>query len=139
MKHADALIRICDRDKAEPGSPPTAFETCQPHRLETILDDGKREWAMADSSCKAAAGLTTTPAAVFNTWEYSRLTRGDFNGAGRLFVNAPTCAPRLSTARNTPVRVRDVQRKYELPVIRMTLTGHARPYHMPVLTAQAQG
>lgn len=141
VNYADALIRIGDWDKAEAELdriPPT-FETYRRYRLEAMVADGNGEWAKADSFYETAAGLTTKPAGVFNNWGYSKLTRGDFKGAERLFVNALTYDPGLFTAKNNLVLARGAQRKYELPVVRMTQTERAQLYHTLALTAIKQG
>ncbi|MBL3568120.1 hypothetical protein BV509_14020 [Rhodovulum sulfidophilum] len=141
VNYADALIRVGDWGKAEAELdriPPT-FETYQRYRLEAMVADSNREWAKADSFYETAAGLTTKPAGVYNNWGYSKLTRGDYRGAERLFVDALTYDPKLFTAKNNLVLARGAQRKYDLPVIEMTQTERAQLYHTLALTAIKQG
>ena len=85
---ADALIRANEWDKAEAELnpiPPT-HETFERYRLEAMVADSKKNWQKADSFYEIAAGLTTTPAGVLNNWGYSKLTRGDYAGAEKLFI-----------------------------------------------------
>ena len=85
-----------------------------------MVADANEEWARADSFYETALGLTTTPAGVLNNWGYSKLTRGDYGGAERLFTDALRHDPDLFTAKNNLVLARGAQRQYDLPVIQMT-------------------
>ncbi|MGC9419406.1 MAG: tetratricopeptide repeat protein [Rhodovulum sp.] len=139
--YADALIRIGEWDKAETvldAIPPT-YETYRRYRLEAMVADANKEWKKADSFYETAAGLTTKPSGVFNNWGYSKLTRGDYKGAERLFTEAITYDPGLFTAKNNLVLARGAQRNYDLPVIQMTPTERAQLYHTLALTAIKQG
>ncbi len=51
-----------------------------------MVADSKKNWKKADSFYEIAAGLTTKPAGVLNNWGFSKLTRGDYAGAEKLFV-----------------------------------------------------
>ena len=87
---ADAQIRIGDWAAAEKtldAIPPT-HETYKRYRLEAMVADSREEWKKADSFYETAAGLTTQPASVMNNWGYSKLTRGDYKAAERLFAEA---------------------------------------------------
>ena len=87
---ADALIRTSDWTKAKAtldAIPPT-HETFKRYRLEAMVADANKEWTNADSFYQTAVGLTTRPAGVMNNWGYSKLTRGDFAEAERLFGEA---------------------------------------------------
>jgi hypothetical protein len=46
-------------------------------------------------------GLTTTAGGVLNNWGYSKLTRGDYTGAERLFIDALRHEPRTSSPPRT--------------------------------------
>ncbi len=118
--------------------PPT-HETFQRYRLEAMVADSNRDWKKADSFYEIAAGLTTRPGGVYNNWGFSKLTRGDFAGAERLFVDALKFEPGMFTAKNNLVLARGAQRRYDLPVVQMTQTERAQLLHTMALTAIKQG
>ena len=84
-------------------------------------------------------GLTTRPAGVLNNWGYSKLTRGEFKDAERLFGDAIRQDTNLFTAKNTLVLATAAQRKYDLPVISMTQVERAKLIHTSALSAIKQG
>ena len=84
-------------------------------------------------------GLTTRPAGVLNNWGYSKLTRGDFGEAERLFSEAIRQDNTLFTAKNNMVLARGAQRNYTLPVIPMVQTERAQLLHTLALSAIKQG
>lgn len=138
---ADALIRAGDWARAETvlnGIPPT-HETFARYRLEAMVADSKEQWKRADSFYEIAAGLTTTPAAVLNNWGYSKLTRGDYADAERLFAEAIRQDPALFTAKNNLVMARAAQRDYTLPVMEMDQTERAQLLHTMALSAIKRG
>jgi Tfp pilus assembly protein PilF len=138
---ADALIRSnqWDAAKAELNQIPPTHETFDRYRLEAMVADADKNWGKADSFYETAAGLTTTPAAVLNNWGFSKLTRGDNAGAEKLFNEALTYDPSLFTAKNNLVIARAKQRKYDLPVVRMTQTERAELLYSMGLAAIKQG
>ncbi len=138
---ADALIRANDWARAEAvlNSIPPTHETYQRYRLEAMVADSRQNWAKADSFYEIAAGLTARPAGVLNNWGYSKLTRGAHAEAERLFAEALAHDPALFTAKNNLVLARAAQRKYDLPVIRMTQTERAQLLHTAALAAIKQG
>ncbi len=138
---ADALIRNNDWERAETvldAIPPT-HETYKRYRLEAMVADSNEEWERADSFYEIAAGLTTKPAGVFNNWGFSKLTRGDFAGAERLFGDAIRNDPQLFTAKNNLVLARGAQRNYDLPVVPMNQVERAQLLHTLALSAIKQG
>jgi Tfp pilus assembly protein PilF len=138
---ADAYIRTNEWDKAEAtlsAIPPT-HETFDRYRLEAMVADSKQNWAKADSFYEIAAGLTTTPAGVLNNWGYSKLSRQDYAGAEKLFVQALTYDPGLFTAKNNLVLARSAQNKYDLPVVQMTQTERAELLYTTALAAIKKG
>jgi Flp pilus assembly protein TadD len=138
---ADALIRAneWDRAKAELNKVPPTHETFQRYRLEAMVADSGKQWKKADSFYETAAGLTTKPAGVLNNWGFSKLSRNDFVGAEKLFLEAITYDPNLFTTKNNLVLARGAQRKYELPVIKMTQEERAQLLYTLALTAVKQG
>jgi Flp pilus assembly protein TadD len=138
---ADALIRNGDWAEAKQvldGIPPT-HESFDRYRLEAMIADSQKDWVRADSFYEIAKGLTTKPSGVLNNWGYSKLTRGDFAEAERLFGEAIRNDPSLFTAKNNLVLARGAQRKYTLPVIPMEQTERAQLLHTLALSAIKQG
>jgi len=138
---ADALIRTNEWNQARKtlDTVPPTHETYKRYRLEAMIADSEENWKAADSFYETAIGLTTTPAGVFNNWGYSKLTRGDFTGAERLFGEALRQDPNLFTAKNNLVLARGAQRNYSLPVISMTQVERAQLLHTMALSAVKQG
>lgn len=138
---ADAQIRNGDWKDAEKSldSVPPTYETFKRYRLEAMVSDANKEWTKSDSFYETAVGLTTKPAGVMNNWGYSKLTRGDYSGAERLFGQAIRQDPSLFTAKNNLVLARGAQRNYSLPVIPMDQTERAELLHTMALTAIKQG
>lgn len=139
--YADALIRANDWSQAEAQLnliPPT-HETYERYRLEAMVADSKKQWKKADSFYEIAAGLTTKPASVLNNWGFSKLTRGEYAGAEKLFLEALTHDPTMFTAKNNLVLARGAQRKYDLPVVEMTQKERAELLYTLGLAAVKQG
>ena len=138
---ADALIRSNEwpRAEAELNKIPPTHETYERYRLEAMVADSKKNWKKADSFYEIAAGLTTKPAGVLNNWGFSKLTRGDSQGAEKLFVEAITYDNTMFTAKNNLVLARAAQRKYELPVVPMNQTERAELLYTMGLGAVKQG
>jgi Tfp pilus assembly protein PilF len=138
---ADALIRSNQwpEAKAELNQIPPTHESFDRYRLEAMVADSDKNWKKADSFYEIAAGLTTTPSGVLNNWGFSKLTRGDAPGAEKMFIEALTYDPSLFTAKNNLVIARAAQRKYDLPVVRMTQTERAELLYSMALAAIKQG
>ncbi|SHH85715.1 tetratricopeptide repeat protein [Marivita hallyeonensis] len=138
---ADALIRNNEWERAETvldAIPPT-HETYKRYRLEAMIADSNKEWDKADSFYETAVGLTTTPASVLNNWGFSKLTRGDYQGAERLFSQAIQNDQALFTAKNNLVLARGAQGNYVLPVVPMTQVERAELLHSMGLAAVKRG
>ncbi|KEJ88247.1 tetratricopeptide repeat protein [Sulfitobacter donghicola] len=138
---ADAMIRSgnwAGAEKTLTAIPPT-HETFKRYRLEAIVADSKQQWKKADSFYEIAVGLTTKPAPVLNNWGYSKLTRGAYKDAERLFNSAVTQDGTLFTAKNNLVLARGAQRNYNLPVVPMDQTERAQLLHTMALSAIKQG
>jgi len=138
---ADAYIRIGQWDNAEAtldAIPPT-HETFKRYRLEAMVADSNQEWSNADSFYETAVGLTSKPASILNNWGYSKLTRGDFGDAEKLFSDAIRRDQTLFTAKNNLVLARGAQRKYDLPVVPMSQVERAQLLHTLGLSAIKQG
>lgn len=138
---ADALIRQNEWDKAaaELNRIPPTHETFERYRLEAMIADSRKDWKKADSFYEIAAGMTTKPASVYNNWGFSKLSRQDFAGAEKLFVQAITFDSGLFTAKNNLVMARGAQRKYDLPVVPMSQMEKAELLYTLALTAIKKG
>lgn len=141
VDYADALIRSDQWEKADTvlDSVPPTFETYKRYRLEAMVADSNKEWKKSDSFYETAVGLTTKPSGVMNNWGYSKLTRGDFSEAEKLFAQAIQQDPSLFTAKNNLILARGAQRHYSLPVIPMTQTERAQLLYTLGLSAVKQG
>lgn len=138
---ADALIRNSEWERADEvldAIPPT-FETFKRYRLEAMIADSNKEWKKADSFYETAIGMTTRPASVMNNWGYSKLTRGDYGAAERLFTDAIRQDEKLFTAKNNLILARGAQKKYSLPVIPISQTERAQLLYTLGLSAIKQG
>lgn len=138
---ADALIRNNNWERAEQvldGIPPT-HESFQRYRLEAMIADSHQEWQKADSFYEVASGLTTKPASVLNNWGYSKLSRGDYADAEKLFADAIRQDPKLFTAKNNLVLSRGAQGNYALPVMQMTQVERAELLQTLGLAAVKRG
>lgn len=141
VDYADALIRNNEWDRADAvldAIPPT-FETFKRYRLEAMIADSNQEWEKADSFYETAVGLTTRPASVMNNWGYSKLTRGEFAAAERLFNDAIRQDNSLFTAKNNLILARGAQKKYALPVIPTSQAERAQLLYTLALSAIKQG
>jgi Flp pilus assembly protein TadD len=138
---ADALIRANDWTRAEAtlNTIPPTHETFERYRLEAMVADANKKWDKADSFYETAVGLTTTPSTTLNNWGYSKLTRGDYAGAEKLFAQALTYDESLFTAKNNLVLARAAQRKYEIPIVSMTQIERAQLIYTAALSAIKQG
>jgi Flp pilus assembly protein TadD len=137
---AGAYIRTnqWDQARATLAAIPPTHETFDRYRYEAMAADAAEDWPRADSFYEIAVGLTTTPAGVLNNWGFSKLTRGDYAGAERLFMDALRHDPDLFTAKNNLVMARGAQRNYDLPVVPMTQAERARLLHTLALAAIKQ-
>lgn len=137
---ADAYIRANEWDDAAAtlNTIPPTYETFKRYRLEAMVADSRQQWDKADSFYEIAVGLTTRPASVYNNWGYSKLTRGDYDGAERLFIDALRFNDDMFTAKNNLVLARGAQREYALPVVRMTQIERAQLLHTMALAAIKQ-
>lgn len=138
---ADAQIRTGDWDGAKKSLdqiPPT-FETFKRYRLEAMVADSNKQWDRADSFYETAVGLTTKPSTTLNNWGFSKLTRGEYKKAEKLFAEAITYDKSLFTAKNNMALARSAQRNYQLPVVPMSQVEKAQLLHTMALSAIKQG
>jgi len=141
VNYSDALIRTDQWENAAEildNVPPT-YETYKRYRLEAMIADTEQDWEKADSFYQTAVGLTTRPASVMNNWGYSKLSRGNYDDAERLFIDAIEHDRGLFTAKNNLVLARGAQQNYTLPVIPMDQIERAQLLHTLALSALKQG
>lgn len=138
---ADALIRNNEWDRAETvlNAVPPTYETFKRYRLEAMVADSNKDWKKADSFYETAVGLTTRPANVMNNWGYSKLSRGDYADAERLFSDAIRQDTSLFTAKNNLILARGAQGNYALPVMSTSQTERAQLLYTLGLSAIKQG
>lgn len=122
VEYADALVRSGNWSQAKTvlDSVPPTYETFKRYRLEAVVANSKQDWKRADHFYETAVGLTTRPGGVMNNWGYSKLTRGEYAEAERLFNEAIQQDKSLFTAKNNLVLARAAQGNYSLPVVPMT-------------------
>ncbi|MGY3437713.1 MULTISPECIES: tetratricopeptide repeat protein [unclassified Marinovum] len=138
---ADAHIRNDQWKEAETvlDSVPPTHETFKRYRLEAMIADSNKEWKKADSFYEVAIGLTTTPSGVMNNWGYSKLSRGDYAGAEKMFTQAIRQDSDLFTAKNNLVLARGAQGNYTLPVVPMSQQERAELLYTLGLSAVKRG
>ena len=138
---AEARIRTNDWKgaEAELNKVPPTVETYQRYRLEAMIADSQKKWKKADSFYEIAAGLTTQPSNVMNNWGYSKMARGDYKAAEKLFIEAITYDRKLFTAKNNLVLARAAQKNYALPVIPMSEEEKVQLMYTSGLSAVKQG
>lgn len=138
---ADSQIRsgLWEQAAATLNQIPPTVETYQRYRLEAMVADSQKNWKRADSFYEIAIGLTTTPGSVLNNWGFSKLSRGDFKGAERLFVDALKYDDTKFITKNNLVLARAAQRKYAMPVMNMTQIERAQLLYTAGLSAVKQG
>ena len=141
VDYADAMIRAGDWAGAEKmlDTVRPTYETHKRYRLEAMIADSNKEWKRADTFYETAVDLTTTPSGTLNNWGYSKLTRGDFAGAEKLFSEALTYDPTLFTAKNNLTLARGAQGVYQLPIVEMSQTERAKLLHTLALSAIKRG
>lgn len=127
-----------DQARATLDAVPPTHETFDRYRYEAMVADAREDWSRADSYYETAVGLTTTPAGVLNNWGFSKLTRGDYQAAERLFTDALRHEPNMFTAKNNLIMARGAQRNYDLPVIPMSQQERAQLLYTLALTAIKQ-
>ncbi|WP_170471977.1 tetratricopeptide repeat protein [Ruegeria profundi] len=141
VEYADALVRNGDWNTAHTvlNSVPPTHESFKRYRLEAVVADSRKEWKRADHFYETAVGLTTRPGGVMNNWGYSKLTRGQYAEAERLFTEAVRQDKSLFTAKNNLVLARSAQGNYSLPVVPMTQVERARLLNTMAISAVKQG
>ncbi|MEJ8563077.1 hypothetical protein QTO30_18910 [Yoonia sp. GPGPB17] len=137
---ADAFVRANQWDDAAAtlNTVPPTYETFKRYRLEAMVADSRQQWEKADSFYETAVGLTTRPATVYNNWGFSKLTRGEYGEAERLFTDALRFNSNMFTAKNNLVLARGAQRNYTIPVVPMTQVERAQLMHTMALAAIKQ-
>jgi Flp pilus assembly protein TadD len=122
LNYADALVRngAWDEAKVQLDAIPPTVESFDRYFLEALVADHNKEWEKADNFYDIARGLTTRPAQVLNNWGISKLDRGEYTAAAKLFKQAIISDSKMFTAKNNLAITRGRQGIYQLPVIPMT-------------------
>lgn len=107
--------------------------------LRALLADHRQSWAEADAAYEQARAVSPQPGAVLNNWGVSKMARGDFPAAERLFEQALTYDPALFSAKNNLALSYGLQRRYQLPVLTLTGEEKATLYHNLAVIALRQG
>ena len=141
VDYADSLVHSGDwkAAKAALDQIPPTYETFKRYRLEALVADASKDWKRADQFYETAIGLTTRPAGVMNNWGYSKLTRGQYSEAERLFTEAIRQDSSLFTAKNNLVLARSAQGNYSMPVIPMSQTERAELLNTMGISAVKRG
>ena len=121
LNYADALVRngAWEEARAQLNAIPPTIETFDRYFLEALVADHYKEWEKADNFYDIARGLTTRPAQVLNNWGISKLDRGKYKEAEKLFKQAIAADSTMFTAKNNLVITLGKQGVYRLPVIPM--------------------
>ena len=122
LNYADALVRngAWEEARVQLNAIPPTVESFDRYFLEALVSDHNKEWEKADNFYDIARGLTTRPAQVLNNWGISKLERGEYSDAERLFKQAISSDSKMFTAKNNLVITLGKQGIYRLPVIPMT-------------------
>ena len=141
VEYAAASVRAGDWPTAKStlDSVPPTYETFQRYRLEAVVADSNKDWKRADHFYETAVGLTTRPGSVMNNWGYSKLSRGDYADAERLFSEAIRQDKSLFTAKNNLVLARAAQGNYNMPVVPLTQVERAMLLNTMGISAIKQG
>ncbi|WP_037310711.1 tetratricopeptide repeat protein [Ruegeria halocynthiae] len=141
VEYADALVRSGNWTQAKSvlDSVPPTYETFKRYRLEAVVADSRKDWKRADHFYETAVGLTTRPGGVMNNWGYSKLTRGQYDEAERLFTEAIRQDKSLFTAKNNLVLARAAQGNYNMPVVPMSQIERAMLLNTMGISAVKQG
>ncbi|WP_282153565.1 tetratricopeptide repeat protein [Ruegeria atlantica] len=141
VEYAAASVRAGDWSTAKStlDSVPPTYETFQRYRLEAVVADSSKDWKRADHFYETAVGLTTRPGGVMNNWGYSKLSRGDYADAERLFSEAIRQDKSLFTAKNNLVLARTAQGNYNMPVVPLTQVERAMLLNTMGISAIKQG
>lgn len=141
VDYAGALIRTNNWKLAEKelDKVPPTYETYKRYQLAAMIADSHKNWKRADSFYGTAAGMATKPAGILNNWGYSKLSRGDYAGAEKLFLEALTYNSNMFTAMNNLAIARAAQQKFTLPAIRMTQIEKAKLLYTMAISAIKQG
>ncbi len=141
LKFAEALIQANEwqRAKQQLDQIPPTVENFDRYRLEAMIADYQHEWEKADSFYDTARNLTTRPAAIYNNWGISKLTRGDETGAEEKFRQAIANDPDFFSAKNNMAIARAKRGNYVLPVVPMSSEERAQLLHNIALQAIRNG
>ncbi len=141
LLYAEALIQNNGWEEAQNqlNQIPPTIESYNRYRLEAMVADYRQDWEKSDAFYENAAGLTTRPAAVYNNWGISMLSRGNAQAAEEKFRRAISYDRDLFNAKNNLAISRAKRGNYELPILPMTAVEKAQLLHNMALQALRNG
>lgn len=122
LEYGFVAVRLQRWDDAEAleARLPGGLNSSRRHVFAGILADNRKDWEGADAAYNQAEVLTTNPARVLNNWGVSKMSRGAFEEAERLFERALSYDSRLFSAKNNLAIARGLQGNYQPPIVPMT-------------------
>lgn len=99
---------------------PGGLSTSRRYVLAGMLADNRTDWDTADTAYNQAEVLTTNPSKVLNNWGVSKMARGAFEEAERLFERSLSYDSRLFSAKNNLAIARGLQGNYQPPLVPLT-------------------
>ena len=106
-----------------------ALETPRRYLIVAMLSDHASDWPKADAAYERARLLSTNPANILNNWGVSRMSRGEYGAAQRLFEEALAHNPRLFNAKNNLAVSRALSGEYRLPLVTVSEEERATLLH----------
>jgi len=137
---AQSLVRLnqWDRAEAQLSLVNNGAEEYRWNQLNAIVADNYQRWDAADRFYAKARSLTSAPAPILNNWGVSKMSRGDLDGAARLFGDSVRYDPQSFSAKNNLAISRALQGNYALPVVPLSEEERAQIYHNMALVALRQ-
>ena len=134
-----ARLDLWPEAEAEAAKVPADYQSDRRTLLEALMADHRQDWAAADAAWERARALSPQPAAVLNNWGVSKMARGEFDAAERMFEQALVYDPSLFSAKNNLAIANGLQRRYRLPVVTLTDEEKAVLLHNLGVIALRQG
>ncbi|MDF2234429.1 tetratricopeptide repeat protein [Albimonas sp. CAU 1670] len=134
-----ARLDMWPEAEIEAAKVPDDYQSDRRTMLTALMADHREDWAAADAAWERARALSPQPAAVLNNWGVSKMARGEFEQAERLFEQALVYDPSMFSAKNNLAIANGLQRRYRLPVVSLTGEEKAVLLHNLGVIALRQG
>tara|TARA_R110000751_G_scaffold178022_1_gene284295 strand:+ start:677 stop:1546 length:870 start_codon:yes stop_codon:yes gene_type:complete len=134
-----ARLDLWDEAEIEAQKVPADYQSDRRTMLTALMADHRQDWAAADAAWERARALSPQPAAVLNNWGVSKMARGEFAEAERMFEQALIYDPSMFSAKNNLAIANGLQRRYRLPVTTLTDQEKAVLLHNLGVIALRQG